>query len=1028
MVVVVVVAELRFGKTPPGDATRAAVDRLIAATNQQALRPTRGRLSGGFAYRPSHNGASIRPELRASYEATAAAAQLERLANLPDGSVDTAASLAIAYLVLNQPTRALEQLQDAHQDNERSGSILSDLGAAYLEVGDPEHRPEAVVLSLEASERAIRTGGSALEARFNRALALESLALVREAAAGWRAYLEVERSSEWAGEARARLKALSARSPAGSVDRLRATAATDPLDVRAVQEAVRADHDEARVFLERELLVAWAAAQSQKNGSQSFARLRVFGRALAEASGDTFFDDVSLAIARCRDVGDGRCLTATASGVNALEQGLQLSQRFEFSRAIDPLRRAIAYLNAANPPLALWATFNLIVTAYHARDLDRAAIDFGTLEGRLASRTYLHLTGRVASMRGLIDADRAAFDTAIRHYTRAQSLFRRCGEIESEINAANLLADTLRVLGDFRAAWRVRLRILTQLDRLRPQRQEALLLATARLAEAQGLFGASLNFHRAAVDLAMAVDGMAARAQVLVRRAATYAELGDAAAALADAALVEQYLSAVSDGNIRRRLEAELLVVKARLAADAGEAGAALDQALAFSREAGLVNYLPRLHLLRGRRLAAQGNADGAAAAFDHGIEELEAARLRTNATRLRVSFFDRSWTLFSEMVALQFKAGNPDRAFDYAERGRARTFSDAIAPSVSARASLMDLRDGLTTSTGLLYYVLLEDTSVVWVVGRGRAELIQLPVSSGDLNRQVRRFQRRLRAALPTQSDAERLYDVLIRPALHALPKVERLIIAPDGELNTIPFVALRRRETGRYLLQDFVVESTPNATLWLRADRRHAPATTSVTVISAPTNGQADLPALPGVVQEATSVATLYPGARHLTTRVTKVDFIGALRTDGIVHFAGHAIANVDYPELSRIVLGDPDGDAVSVVYADELATAGGFRAELVVLSACSTAVGALSRGEGPMSLARPLLVGGVRNVVGSLWDVRDTAAHELMVRFHREVSRGAPAPDALRNAQLELAADRNAALSSPSNWAAFVIFGRP
>ena len=99
--------------------------------------------------------------------------------------------------------------------------------------------------------------------------------------------------------------------------------------------------------------------------------------------------------------------------------------------------------------------------------------------------------------------------------------------------------------------------------------------------------------------------------------------------------------------------------------------------------------------------------------------------------------------------------------------------------------------------------------------------------------------------------------------------------------------------------------------------------------------------------------------------------------------------------------------------------------LNADLVVLSACDTALGREIRGEGLMGLTQGFLYAGAGKVVASLWRVPDRATGELMTRYYRNMIEGSQNPvSALRNAQLELAADRR--WRNPYYWSGFVVQG--
>jgi CHAT domain-containing protein len=97
----------------------------------------------------------------------------------------------------------------------------------------------------------------------------------------------------------------------------------------------------------------------------------------------------------------------------------------------------------------------------------------------------------------------------------------------------------------------------------------------------------------------------------------------------------------------------------------------------------------------------------------------------------------------------------------------------------------------------------------------------------------------------------------------------------------------------------------------------------------------------------------------------------------------------------------------------------------ADLVVLSACQTALGKEIKGEGLVGLTRGFMYAGAERVAASLWQVDDEATAQLMRHFYRGMLKDGLRPAAaLRAAQLEMS--RSSRWSSPYYWAGFVIQG--
>jgi CHAT domain-containing protein len=321
------------------------------------------------------------------------------------------------------------------------------------------------------------------------------------------------------------------------------------------------------------------------------------------------------------------------------------------------------------------------------------------------------------------------------------------------------------------------------------------------------------------------------------------------------------------------------------------------------------------------------------------------------------------------------------------------------------------------------------------------------------------RSHQRQVRRE--TERAIAELSSILLGP-LGAISE-PRIAVASDGALQFIPFAALD--SGGRPLVADHEVVHLPSASVLstLRRELTGRPkAEKALAVIadpvlesgdprvahsgsrpvaSEPKNGDlvrsaadtglAAITRLPYTREEAESILALAP--REDTLRALDFDasrstvLEGGLAQFRLVHFATHGILNSRHPELSGLVLSlvDPDGKPVDGflrlhdVYGLKL------RADLVVLSACRTALGEEVEGEGLVGLVRGFMYAGAPRLVATLWDVRDESTAELMKHFYRGLlEEKLSASQALRNAQRRLAAQER--FRAPYYWAGFVLQG--
>ena len=151
---------------------------------------------------------------------------------------------------------------------------------------------------------------------------------------------------------------------------------------------------------------------------------------------------------------------------------------------------------------------------------------------------------------------------------------------------------------------------------------------------------------------------------------------------------------------------------------------------------------------------------------------------------------------------------------------------------------------------------------------------------------------------------------------------------------------------------------------------------------------------------------------------------DALGQFR---IIHIATHGLLNSRNPELSGLVfsLVDRQGNSQNGFLEAQDIYNLKLGADLVVLSACQTALGKEIRGEGLVGLTRAFMYAGAPRVVASLWKVPDQATTELMQKFYRGIlQQGLEPAAALRAAQFSMWKEPRR--SAPYYWAGFTLQG--
>jgi len=278
------------------------------------------------------------------------------------------------------------------------------------------------------------------------------------------------------------------------------------------------------------------------------------------------------------------------------------------------------------------------------------------------------------------------------------------------------------------------------------------------------------------------------------------------------------------------------------------------------------------------------------------------------------------------------------------------------------------------------------------------------------------------------------------------------RLLIVADGALQYVPFGALpmpTQRQDMTPLIVNHEVVNVPSASV-LAVQRRELaarkPAEKLVAVLADPVfefddprlrrkgglaADRGKLSRLPFSREEALAISAVAPAGQSTVATDFKASIATATSAElgryRIVHLATHGLVDTERPELSGIALSlvDEHGKAQDGFLRLHDVYRLNWSADLVVLSACQTALGKEIGGEGLVGLTRGFMYAGVRSVVASLWNVNDGATAQFMKYFYQGVIGKKLSPAAaLRAAQIEMWKRKSS--SSPYYWAAFVLQG--
>ncbi len=675
------------------------------------------------------------------------------------------------------------------------------------------------------------------------------------------------------------------------------------------------------------------------------------------------------------------------------------------------------------------------------RDYARAEELFATCGQRLEYASARHERGVAAYARGDLP-------TALFHLDYAQGLFDQLGIFEAELFVSKctvLLAAGLarEALNEVNAAVST-----IERDRGSATRRAELLYSSALAAAATGDFGIAQRRSAEALRLFRRQQRpwWAARAE-LVLLLCRFAGDEDRSAVLLQAA--RRVTARLDELDADRAVDAHLLTGRLALARGRpDEAGRHLRSA-ARARHRGELRTRSTGWLAQATWCEAEGRWRGMLAACDRGLAQLDLHLRTLGATELRTLATAHGVELAGMVLRHAAGRGNARMFLQWSERWRATVLritpvrppadSELVADLAALRnvaSRLDDARDDRSAIPTLERERRRLETAVRQRVLQtpavaagdanpfvtadlleqlGETDLLELTGVDGHLYAIVAAGGRlHLEHVGPTQEADRSLAHALFalrregtRRGTHRLDLAEiglrleasllgrsarllrggPVVVVPPGRLHAVPWALLPS-------LRDRATAVAPSASAWLRARRAASPAKPRVVLVGGPGLSTGDA--------EIRRLAAQYPDAVVLADGGAVADRVMAAM-DGawLVHVAAHGTFRADSPLFSAIEL---DDGPLTVYDLERL----GRAPHRVVLSSCSSGIGAAVGADELLGLVSALISLGSAGVVASVVPVNDPATVPLMLALHDQLRAGSGVAEALALARHAIGAD--------------------
>ncbi|MCT7971143.1 CHAT domain-containing protein [Laspinema olomoucense] len=308
------------------------------------------------------------------------------------------------------------------------------------------------------------------------------------------------------------------------------------------------------------------------------------------------------------------------------------------------------------------------------------------------------------------------------------------------------------------------------------------------------------------------------------------------------------------------------------------------------------------------------------------------------------------------------------------------------------------------------IYPIVLKNRLIILSVYENIYQIHTVSINQQDFREFASQLNQHIKSKQISLTLYQQLYEWIVKP-LELDREVETLIFVVDNQLRNLPLTTMHDGE--KYLIANYHIRLSQGLSWSDSTISQHKILGAGVS------EARQSFESLPFVENELSTISSIIQNSSILINeKFTLLNFQNQLKKNHypIIHLATHGKFSSNFEETFLLTW----DEQINIRELEQILTINGRPVELLILSACETAVGDEKATLGLAGIANR---SGAKFVIASMSEIQDEATQILMTQFYQNlIISGLSISESLHLAQLYLI--NHPQFSHPFFWSGFVL----